>query len=158
MGTWGKRLTECSAPASTPSLQIHHVPRRLRQTRLIVPTDRVTTPLLANDCHGDPLRPQSRWPHVTSAAQSQQDLRTKRLCRLSAHLPAHGLPRRRCLRSLRNWSRLEAGVPSEPMQPDPSRLLAQLQTNWEHERHAVQSGRAMRWHLHRCYRQMDQAH
>jgi hypothetical protein len=39
----------------TNTTPIHHVPRRLRQTRLIVPTDRVKTPLLANDYCGDPL-------------------------------------------------------------------------------------------------------
>jgi hypothetical protein len=44
------------APHHTP---IHHVPRRLRQTRLSVPTERTTGPILANDYYGSPLGPKA---------------------------------------------------------------------------------------------------
>jgi hypothetical protein len=43
-------------PSLTP---IHHIPRRLRQTRLFVPTSRATAPILSNDYHGNPLGPKA---------------------------------------------------------------------------------------------------
>jgi hypothetical protein len=44
------------APHHTP---IHHVPRRLPQTRFSVPIERTTCPILANDCCGSPLGPKA---------------------------------------------------------------------------------------------------
>ncbi len=38
---------------------VHHVPRRLRQTRLFTSSDRATAPLLANDYYGNPLGPKA---------------------------------------------------------------------------------------------------
>ena len=38
---------------------IHHVPRRLRQTRLFVPTERSSDEIRSNDYYGDPLGPKA---------------------------------------------------------------------------------------------------
>jgi hypothetical protein len=57
-------LTICIASTAANGLDpfptpIHHVPRRLRQTRLSVPTEQTHSQPLANDCYGSPLGPKA---------------------------------------------------------------------------------------------------
>jgi hypothetical protein len=133
-------------PHPTP---IHHVPRRLRQTRLFVPTERSTDELLANDYYGNPLGPKATGhmrlllqnPNKISAQDDFVDF--QHMCqRMLAHdVDIFGLPETGV-----DWKQ---GLPPESLQSDPERLLATLASHRFHKRHPFERSRTIRRHLHR---------
>ncbi len=119
-------LNICIAPQAANGLEtqapIHHVPRRLRQTRLFTPTERATAPLLPNNYCGSPLGPKASGhmrllmnnPNRVSAQNDFVDF--QHICqRMLAHdvdifgLPESGVdwkqghPRNRCNQILRDF-------------------------------------------------------